>query len=262
MDNILVTIFGIFFIFLMTTLGASVVFLFKKEVNPKFQKLFMGFASGIMIAAGVWSLLIPSMEQAKELGIIEWLPATIGFLLGGGFLMILDKVIPHFHSPLNQEEGPKSTLKRSTKLFLAVTLHNIPEGLAVGLAFGLAITSNNPALIASALGLAIGIGIQNFPEGTALALPMKEETGSRLKGFLYGMGSGVVEPFFALIGVLLATQITFIMPWALAFSAGAMIYVVVEELIPEANLGGHSHYGTWGVMLGFIIMMILDVALG
>lgn len=255
-------VFGIVFIFLMTTLGSAVVFFFKKKVNPNFNKLFLGFASGVMIAASIWSLLLPSMESAEELYLPSWLPAVIGFIFGGLFLLLLDKTIPHFHAEINEEEGPHSNWRRTIKLFLAVMIHNIPEGLAIGLAFGAGIKAEDPTLIASAVGLSIGMGLQNFPEGAALALPIKEQTGSRWKGFIYGSLSGAVEPVFALIGILLATTVTSIMPWALAFAAGAMIYVVVEELIPEAHLGEHSHFGTWGVMIGFIIMMVLDVALG
>ncbi len=255
-------IFGITFIFLMTTLGSAVVFFFKNKVSLNFNKLFLGFASGVMIAASIWSLLLPSMESAASLPLPSWLPASLGFILGGLFLFLLDKTIPHFHAEINEDEGIHSNCRKTIKLFLAVMIHNIPEGLAIGLAFGAGIKNNDQTLIASAVGLSIGMGLQNFPEGAALALPIKEQTGSRLKGFLYGTLSGAVEPVFALIGIFLATTITSIMPWALGFAAGAMIYVVVEELIPEAHLGEHSHFGTWGVMLGFIIMMILDVALG
>ncbi len=262
MDKIYIAIIGISIIFLMTTLGSALVFVFKKDLNAKFQKIFLGFASGVMIAASIWSLLLPSIEQAKQLSMISWLPAAIGFLVGGGFLFLLDKIIPHFHKETNQEEGPKSNLKRGTKLFLAVTLHNIPEGLAVGLAFGAALNVSGDAAIMSALGLAVGIGLQNFPEGAALSLPMKEETGSRKKGFLYGMLSGVVEPIAAVIGILLASHITTLMPWALAFAAGAMIFVVAEELIPESQCEKTSHVATWGLMIGFVLMMVLDVALG
>lgn len=256
------TIFGIFFIFFMTTLGSAVVFFFKKKVNKNFNKLFLGFASGVMIAASIWSLLLPSMESAEELSLPAWLPAVIGFILGGLFLLLLDRCIPHVHAEINEEEGPHNNWRKTIKLFMAVMIHNIPEGLAIGLAFGAGLKNNDPVLLASATGLSIGMGLQNFPEGAALSLPIKEQTGSRFKGFMYGMLSGAVEPIFAVIGIVLATTITSIMPWALAFAAGAMIYVVVEELIPEAHLGEHSHFGTWGVMIGFIIMMVLDVALG
>lgn len=255
-------IFGVCFIFLMTTLGSAVVFFFKKDLNKKFRQLFLGFASGVMIAASIWSLLIPALEDNSITYMPQWIPGAIGFVVGGLFLFALDKLIPHFHPETKEEEGIKSNLTRSSKMFLAVTLHNIPEGLAVGLAFGVGIQQNDPVLIASALGLAIGIGLQNFPEGAALALPIKEETGSRAKGFMYGMFSGIVEPIAAVIGILLATSITSLMPWALSFAAGAMIYVTIEELIPEAHIDEHSHLGTWGTMIGFVIMMILDVALG
>lgn len=255
-------IFGVSFIFVMTTLGSAIVFFFKDKIEERLNKVFLGFASGVMIAASVWSLILPAIEQSKDLNIPEYLPAAVGFIFGGLFLLLLDKIIPHFHSEINQEEGVKSNFKRSTKLFLAVTLHNIPEGLSVGLGFGLGLVYNSPALISAGVGLALGIGLQNLPEGAAVALPLKEATGSNLKGFLYGTLSGLVEPIFAILGMILATKVVSIMPWALSFAAGAMIYVVVEELIPEAHLGEHSHYGTWAVMIGFVIMMILDVALG
>lgn len=262
MSNTAIAILGISFIFLMTTLGSAVVFFFRKSVNEKFATLFLGFASGIMIAASIWSLLLPAIEGAANYGKLNFLPAAIGFLLGGGFLVLLDKIVPHTHNGAEGDEGPKAPLKRSTKLFLAVTMHNIPEGLSVGLAFGSAIVLGETSAYLAALGLAIGIGIQNFPEGAAISLPMKRETGSNFKAFLYGMGSGAVEPIAAVVGLLLATFLQSAMPWMLAFAAGAMIFVVAEELIPEAAIMGKSHLGTWGVMAGFVLMMILDVALG
>lgn len=263
MSNTAITLLGISFIFIMTTIGAALVFFFKKDISPKANTLFLGFASGVMIAASVWSLLIPSIEDAQEgYGILNWLPAALGFLIGGVFLVLLDKAVPHFHSATNAEEGPHTSLKKSTKLFLAVMIHNIPEGLAVGFAFGAALAGQGSAGYISALGLALGIGIQNLPEGAAVSLPMKVSTGSRLKAFLYGMGSGAVEPVSAIIGLVLASALSVIQPWLLAFAAGAMVFVVAEDLIPEAKLEEHPHLGTWGVMLGFAVMMVLDVALG
>lgn len=256
------TVIGFSVIFLMTTLGASLVYLFKHEISRKVNTLFLGFASGIMIAASVWSLLIPALEGGPDWGRWSFVPAVAGFLLGGIFLVLLDKVVPHFHKGPEEEEGPKSPLKKSTKLFLAVTIHNIPEGLAVGFAFGAAAALGETAAYVSALGLAIGIGIQNFPEGAAVALPMRGVAGSRHKAFLYGMGSGAVEPLSAVVGFFLAAYLTALQPWLLAFAAGAMIFVVAEDLIPDAKLEEHPHLGTWGVMVGFAVMMVLDVVFG
>lgn len=262
LSNEWVSVIGISFIFLMTTAGAAMVFFFRHQLSDLFKRIFLGFAAGVMIAASVWSLLIPAIEEAENQGWIGWVPPTIGFIAGGLFLLLVDNLLPHLHIDSDRPEGLKTSLKRTTMLVFAVTLHNIPEGLAVGLAFGLALGGSESILIASALGLAIGIGIQNFPEGAAISLPLRQEGMSTKKSFIYGMLSGAVEPVFAVIGVLLATQLTFIMPWFLAFAAGAMIYVVVEELIPEAQIGEHTNIGTIAVMSGFIIMMILDVALG
>jgi ZIP family zinc transporter len=226
------------------------------------RRLFLGFAGGVMIAASVWSLLIPAIEMAEEQGKIGWIPAAGGFVLGGIFLLLLDRLLPHLHLESKTPEGLQSSWKRTTLLVLAVTLHNIPEGLAVGLTFGMAAQGNSTVTIASAIVLAVGIGLQNFPEGAAISLPLRQEGLSRTKAFLYGAASGIVEPIAGVAGVLLVGSIVGIMPWLLAMAAGAMIYVVVEELIPEACLGEHSHKGTFGVMLGFLVMMILDVALG
>ncbi len=254
---------GTGFTFLMTTLGAAVVFIFKKDMGRNIQKAFLGFAAGVMIAAAVWSLLIPSIEDTISRGGIGWIPAAGGFVLGGLFLLLLDSVMPHLHPGVDKAEGIVSPLRRSTLLVLAVTLHNIPEGMAVGLAFAMAVQHpDEPAMFASAFALALGIGIQNFPEGAAISLPLRHEGMSRSKAFLYGSMSGTVEFIFGVGITFLAAQILPFMPWLLAFAAGAMIYVVVEELIPEAHLGEHSNVGTIGVMLGFLIMMILDVALG
>ncbi len=259
MDNTTITIIGVSFIFIMTTLGSAIVFLFKKNISDKINSLFLGFASGLMIAASVWSLIIPSIEQAEYLGNLNFLPACIGIILGCLFLVVMDKLIPKI---LNKDDKKQTKLKKSTKLFLAVTLHNIPEGLAVGLAFGNAFIMAETSAFYSALWLAIGIGIQNFPEGAAISLPMKEELGSRKKAFLYGTISGIVEPIMALIGIWLSTSLSHLMPWFLAFSAGAMLFVVAEELLPDAKSAYPTNIGTWGFIVGFVLMMILDVALG
>lgn len=254
---------GTGFTFLMTTLGASLVFLFRGKGSAMAQKLFLGFAAGVMIAASVWSLLIPAIEEAEAAGQPGWVPAAGGFVLGAAFLLLLDMLLPHLHPDARSPEGLRSDLKRTTLLVFAVTLHNIPEGMAVGLAFALAAQHNgDPALYTAAMALAVGIGIQNFPEGAAISIPLREEGMPRWKAFLCGSLSGLVEPVFGLLTVLAAAQIGAAMPWLLAFAAGAMIYVVVEELIPEAHLGEHSNLGTLGVIGGFLVMMILDVALG
>lgn len=253
---------GIAFPFLMTALGAAAVFFFRKQARAQVQKIFLGFAAGVMIAASVWSLLIPAMEQATQTGQKEWLPAAGGFALGVAFLMLLDSVIPHLHPQTKQTEGISAQWKRTTMLMTAVTLHNIPEGMAVGLAFALAAQQNSPAGYSAAFALAMGMGIQNFPEGAAISLPLRQEGFSRTKSFVYGALSGAVEPIFGIAAVLIAGQIQPLMPWMLSFAAGAMMYVVAEELIPEARLGEHSNVGTLGVMGGFLLMMVLDVALG
>lgn len=252
---------GTGFTFLMTSLGAAMVFFFKTKISDNIQRIFLGFAAGVMIAASVWSLLIPSMEEAAQMGLPGWLPAAGGFILGIAFLMLLDSVLPHLHPGMQQAEGLSTSWKRTTMLMLAVTLHNIPEGMAVGLAFALA-AQNSRGDYAAAMALALGIGIQNFPEGAAISLPLRQEGFSRRKSFAYGALSGIVEPLFGVLVVLAAGSIKPMMPWLLAFAAGAMMYVVVEELIPEAHLGEHSNVGTLGVMAGFLIMMVLDVALG
>ena len=254
---------GTGFAFFMTALGASVVFIFRKEMGKNIQRAFLGFAAGVLIAASVWSLLIPAIEETEEAGRIGWIPAAGGFVVGGLFLMLLDFVMPHLHLGESHAEGMPSSFRRTTLLVLAVTLHNIPEGMAVGLAFAMAAQHpEDPTLYAAAFALALGIGIQNFPEGAAISLPLRQEGMSRLRAFVLGSLSGVVELLFGVGITFIAVQISPYMPWLLAFAAGAMIYVVVEELIPEANQGEHSNLGTIGVMLGFLIMMILDVALG
>ncbi len=263
MNPILLAAAGTGFTFLMTIAGAAVVFLFKGDIKPAFQRVFLGFAAGVMIAASVWSLLIPAIEMAEEQGHIGWIPAAGGFILGGAFLLVLDKLLPHLHPEEDKTEGIESSLKRTTLLVLAVTLHNIPEGMAVGLACALAAGGTSASVtMAGAAALAMGIGLQNFPEGAAISLPLRKEGFSRGKSFTYGALSGIVEPIGGIIAVLIAGSLTPLMPWFLSFAAGAMIYVVVEELIPEAHLGEHSNTGTIGVMAGFLIMMVMDVALG
>ena len=248
--------------FIGTTLGAAMVFLMKNKINNKIEKLLLGFASGVMIAASIWSLIIPAIDMAEEQGQIAWLPATVGFLLGICFLLILDSIIPHLHLNSPKPEGMKAKLKKTTMMVLAVTLHNIPEGMAVGVVFAGAITGNTGITMAGAFTLAIGIAIQNFPEGAIISMALKSEGMSKAKAFLYGTLSGIVEPIAAVITILFTNTVVSILPYLLAFAAGAMIYVVVEELIPESQSGEHSNIGTIGVAIGFFIMMVLDVALG
>ena len=256
-----ITILGIFLIFISTALGSALVYFFKKGISPKVNTVFLGFAAGVMVSASVWSLLIPAVEQSNNYGTLSFIPATIGFILGGLFLVLLDKVVPHFHQGSNENEGLNLNVKKSIRLFLAVTLHNMPEGLAVGFALGAAGATNSTTAIMSALGLAIGISVQNFTEGAAVALPIKATTGSSNKAFFMGAISGLVEPICAVIGFLLASYISVLQPWLLAFAAGAMLFVVVEDLIPDAQTSGHSHLGTWSAMLGFILMMVMDIVL-
>ena len=254
---------GTGFAFFMTVLGSGVVFLFKDNLKESYQRIFLGFAAGVMIAASVWSLLIPAIDSAEASGIPGWLPAAGGFILGAVFLLALDSILPHLHPGTTEPEGIKSPWQKTTLLIFAVTLHNIPEGMALGLTFALAAQhGGDSAMYASAIALAIGMGIQNFPEGAAVALPLRKEGVSKWKSFLCGAMSGAVEPIFGILTVLIAGSIEPLMPWLLSFAAGAMVYVVVEELIPEAHLGEHSNVGTIGVLAGFLVMMILDVALG
>ncbi len=246
--------------FLGTSLGSLMVFLIKDKMNQKVEKLLLGFASGVMIAASIFSLIIPSIEMATSQNIIAYLPASIGFLLGMGFLLLLDSIIPHLHNGSENPEGIKSNLKKKTMMVFAITLHNIPEGMAVGVIFAGALASKNISF-ASALALSIGIAIQNFPEGAIVSLPLAIEGKSKPKAFLMGVGSGIVEPIAAVITILLSQVMIPILPYLLSFAAGAMIYVVVEELIPESQNGKHSNIATIGVAIGFVLMMILDVAL-
>lgn len=254
-------IIGILIPFLGTSLGAACVFLLRKEINPKAQKAMLGFASGVMVAASVWSLLIPAMDMSEGMGKWAFVPAASGFLLGMAFLLLMDKLVPHLHLNTDQPEGLKSNLGKSTMLMLAVTLHNVPEGAAVGIVLAGAMEGGSSITLAAALALSVGIAIQNFPEGAIISLPIKGEVGKG-KAFLYSVLSGVVEPVAAILTILLATYINPILPYLLAFAAGAMIYVVVEELIPESAEGEHSNLSTIGFAIGFVIMMVLDVALG
>lgn len=248
--------------FLGTTLGAAMVFFMKNKINNKVEKTLLGFASGVMVAASVWSLLMPSIEMAGEQKIVAWVPAVVGLLLGIVFLLVLDSIIPHLHLKSSEPEGLKSKLKKTTMMVLAVTLHNIPEGMAVGVLFAGALSQNSGVTMAGAFALAIGIAIQNFPEGAIISMPLKSEGMSKSKAFLYGTLSGIVEPIGAVITILLTSAIVRVLPFLLSFAAGAMLYVVVEELIPESQNGEHSNLGTIGFAIGFAIMMVLDVALG
>ena len=255
-------VYGLAIPFLGTALGAAMVFFMKNQMNKKVEKMLLGFASGVMIAASVWSLLIPSIDMAKEQNVSEWIPATIGFLLGMFFLLLLDSIIPHLHLNSDKPEGLKSKLQKTTMMVLAVTLHNIPEGMAVGVVFAGAMTQNAGITMAGAIALAVGIAIQNFPEGAIISMPLKSEGMSKPKAFLFGTLSGIVEPIGALLTIALTNLVVPVLPYFLSFAAGAMIYVVVEELIPESHSGEHSNIGTIGVAIGFAIMMVLDVALG
>lgn len=253
---------GLLLPFIGTTLGSACVFFMKGQMKPLIQKILLGFASGVMVAASVWSLLIPSMEMSESMGKYAFIPAAAGFLLGILFLLVMDQVVPHLHMGAEKSEGPKCSLKKTTMLVLAVTLHNIPEGMAVGVVFAGMLSQNTEITMAGAFALAIGIAIQNFPEGAIISMPLKSEGTGKGKAFLYGMLSGAVEPVAAGITILLAGFITPVLPYLLSFAAGAMLYVVVEELIPEASEGEHSNIGTIGFAAGFVLMMVLDVALG
>ena len=260
MQEFMYPLIGIPLIFICTTLGALFVFFIrKKEISPKLGKIFTGFAAGVMFSASFFSLIKPALESEVSY-MPAWLVVVISVVLGAGFLWGIDKLTPHFHVQENKEEGLSAKrMSKTSKMFLAVTIHNIPEGLSVGIAFGVALSQqNNSALLIGALLLAIGIGIQNIPEGAVVSLPIKSETGSSGKAFLFGMLSGAVEPVAAVIGLFLAMQIQGIMPWALAFAAGCMIYVVAEEMIPEMTSEGHDHFGVWSFIIGFVIMLALD----
>lgn len=255
-------VFGIMIPLIGTTLGSACVFLLKERINPLVQKGLLGFASGVMVAASVWSLLIPAINMSEGMQKLSFIPAAAGFAIGILFLLLMDRIVPHLHIDSESPEGIRSPLKKSTMLVLAVTLHNVPEGMAVGVVFAGVAAGNSEISLAGAFALAIGIAIQNFPEGAIISMPLKAEGKSRTRAFSYGMASGVVEPVAAGITLLLTDFVVPVLPYMLAFAAGAMIYVVVEELIPEASEGEHSNIGTIGFATGFLIMMILDVALG
>ena len=252
---------GILIPFLGTSLGAAMVFFLRKQISVPVQKALTGFAAGVMVAASFWSLLQPALDSSAAMGSLAFLPASIGFLVGVGFLLLLDVLTPHMHMD-RQNEGPRSGFKRTTKLILAVTLHNIPEGMAVGVVYAGLLAGSSGITAAGALTLALGIAIQNFPEGAIVSMPLLAEGMPRGKTFLMGVLSGAVEPVAALVTVLAAGLVTPVMPYFLAFAAGAMMYVVVEELIPEMSEGKHSNVGTISFALGFVLMMILDVTLG
>ena len=254
--------YGILIPFLGTSLGAACVFFMKKTLSDTVQRALTGFAAGVMVAASVWSLLIPAIEQSVGMGKFAFVPAVVGFYVGMLFLLLLDHVIPHLHQNSSEAEGPKSQLARTTMMVLAVTLHNIPEGMAVGVVLAGMLEGSAVITTAGALALSIGIAVQNFPEGAVISAPLVSNGLSKRRAFLYGTLSGVVEPLGALLTILLTALVTSVLPYILAFAAGAMIYVVVEELIPESQAGEHSNVGTVGVALGFALMMLLDVALG
>ena len=245
-----------------TCAGAACVFFLKKQISMNLQRVFTGFAAGVMVAASVWSLLIPAMDMSADMGKLSFIPALVGFLLGILFLLFMDSLIPHLHVGSEKPEGKKSNLGRTAMLMLAVTIHNLPEGAACGAILAGVLSGDSGVTMAGAITLSVGIAIQNFPEGAIISLPLRSEGHSRGKSFLLGALSGIVEPLGALLAIMLASIVTPILPYMLAFAAGAMIYVVVEELIPEASEGGHSNLGTIAFSVGFALMMVLDVALG
>ena len=256
------TFYGIMIPFIGTALGAGCVFLMKKSLSDKVQRALNGFASGVMVAASIWSLIIPAIEQSENLGKFSFFPAVIGFWAGVLFLLLLDHVIPHLHQNGTQAEGPKSHLQKTTMMLLAVTLHNIPEGMAVGVVYAGYITGSTNITAMGALALSLGIAIQNFPEGAIISMPLQAEGIKKHKAFLSGAASGIVEPLGALLTIAFAGLVIPLLPYLLSFAAGAMLYVVVEELIPEMSAGKHSNIGTVFFAAGFSVMMILDVALG
>jgi len=260
---ILLALLASLFTWGVTALGSSMVFLFKK-INQKVLNSMLGFAAGVMIAASFWSLLNPAIQMSEEVGNTPWVPAVVGFLSGGVFLLAIDNILPHLHLGLkiDKAEGIKTSWRRSILLVLAITIHNIPEGLAIGVAFGALASSPDVGALSGAVALALGIGLQNFPEGAAVSIPLRREGFSRWKAFNYGQLSGIVEPIAAVLGAYLVLLMEPILPYALSFAAGAMIFVVVEELIPESQTGNETDFSTIGAMLGFALMMLLDVALG
>ena len=264
MSALMTSIICISMVFIATTLGSSFVFFFKKDFSVKVNNMILGFASGIMIASAFFGLLAPAIEQAGTIYSNKYmmsLPIIVGFLVGGLLLLVLDKVIPHFHALTDTEEGyhPERVSSRQLKFFLAVTIHNIPEGLAVGFVCGYALSQNTAAAIAAALSLSIGIAIQNIPEGSAVSIPMLSDGISKPKSFTYGMLSGIVEPIFAIAALFVASSIEESLPWLLSFAAGAMIYVTIDELLPSARKGDYVHYGLWSFMFGFVVMMALEI---
>lgn len=254
--------YGILIPFLGTSFGAACVFFMKKEMGDRLQRMLTGFAAGVMVAASIWSLLIPAMEQVSDMGKLAFVPAVAGFWCGILFLLLLDHIIPHLHRNSQRAEGPESQLKRTTMLVLAVTLHNIPEGMAVGVVYAGYLAGNTQISAAAAMALSLGIAIQNFPEGAIISMPLRAEGTGKTKAFLGGVLSGIVEPIGAILTILAAGLIVPALPYLLSFAAGAMLYVVVEELIPEASEGEHSNLGTIAFAIGFALMMMLDVALG
>jgi ZIP family zinc transporter len=262
-NPVLLALIATTFTWLVTALGSAMVFFFK-TINKKILNSMLGFAAGVMIAASFWSLLKPAIDMAEKNGSVSWLPPLVGFLAGGLFLFLIDKILPHLHLGLSNDkaEGIKTSWQKSVLLVLAITLHNIPEGLAVGVTFGALAINPDPGVLTAGLALAMGIGLQNFPEGAAVSIPLRREGFSRLKAFNYGQLSGIVEPIAGVIGAYLVVAITTLLPYALSFAAGAMIFVVVEELIPESQRGDNTDLSTVGAMAGFACMMFLDVALG
>lgn len=253
---------GIMIPFLGTAAGAGCVLFMRRAIRPLIQKGLLGFASGVMVAASVWSLLIPAIDASEHLGKLSFMPAAVGFALGVVFLLMLDRLVPHLHLEQTKPEGPETSLSRTTMLVLAVTLHNIPEGMAVGVVFAGLAAGEQGISLTGAMALALGIAIQNFPEGAIISMPLKSEGFSKKKAFAYGALSGIVEPIAAGFTVMMSRFVVPVLPYLLSFAAGAMIYVVVEELIPESAAGEHSNMGTIGFAVGFLIMMVLDVALG
>lgn len=254
--------YGILIPFLGTSFGAASVFLLKNTLKESVEKALSGFASGVMVAASIWSLIIPASEESSKLGKLSFLPVVIGFWIGILFLLLLDHVIPHIHAKSNEQEGPKSKLKKTTMMVLAVTLHNIPEGMAVGVIYAAYLSQSGTITATGALALSLGIAIQNFPEGAIISLPLRSEGESKGKAFINGVLSGIVEPIGAILTLLASSLVTSLLPYLLSFASGAMLYVVVEELIPEMSQGKHSNIGTIFFAIGFSLMMVLDVALG
>lgn len=261
-EHIMTTFYGIMIPFLGTSIGAACVFFMKKDMSDMVQRILTGFAAGVMVAASIWSLIIPALEQSESMGKLSFVPATVGFWIGILFLLLLDHIIPHLHRKSNEVEGPKTKFRRTTMMVFAVVLHNIPEGMAVGVVFAAYLSGNSGITIMAALALSIGIAIQNFPEGAIISMPLRAEGMKRGKAFVAGVLSGIVEPIGAVVTILAAGFVVPLLPYLLSFAAGAMLYVVVEELIPEMSEGKHSNLGTIFFAFGFSLMMVLDVALG